>query len=168
MVTAAQIHRTFDRPNPHLGELPASPAIDMLLWGHRRIPLSHGKHHIGHAIPWPGASAIPVESHEERLVLQALAARDECMSLSAQPFTVWYRWAGRLRRYTPDFLAVFSSVPGDLSRRGAAQSTVIEVRPRHRIRMTIDAWEARQQAVWAAVRMPLILLSADTAKEARP
>lgn len=167
MHIASHIHRIFDSPNPHLGESPSSFVIDKLEWGHRRIPLSHSRHHIGHAIPWPGAAALPIESHEERLVLQALAAREECMSLTAQPFTIWYRWAGRLRRYTPDFLAVFSSVPEDLRRRGAAQSTVIEVRPRHRIRMTIDAWEARQQAVWAAVRMPLILLSADTAKEAQ-
>lgn len=136
-------------------------------WGHRRIPLSHARHHVGHAIPWPGAHSLPIESQEERLVLKALACRPQCVALISQPFSVWYRWQGRSRRYTPDFLAVFTQVPADLQRRGAAQSTVIEVRPQGRVRMTIDAWEARQQAVWVATRMPLILLSADTAKEAR-
>jgi hypothetical protein len=162
-----RIPQFFDSPNRHLGESSSPLVIDKLMWGYRRIPLSHGRHHTGHTIPWPGAAALPVESVEERLVLKALAARAECIALSAQPFTIWYTWAGRFRRYTPDFLAVFGDVPSDLQRRGAAQSTVIEVRPKHRIRMTVDAWEARQQAVWTAVRMPLVLLSADTAKEDR-
>lgn len=168
MHTTKPIREILESANFHLGDPPSPLVINKLVWGHRRIPLSHARHHIGHSIPWPGTAALAVESNEERFVLKALAARQECISLASQPFTVWYVWAGRFRRYTPDFLAVFSSVPGDLQRRGAAQSTVIEVRPRNRTRLTIDAWEARQQAVWAATRMPLILLSAEAARENRP
>jgi hypothetical protein len=134
-------------------------------WGHRQIPLSHGRHHLGHAIPWPGAHSLPVESNEERIVLKALANRPQCVALVSQPFTVWYPWRGRMRRYTPDFLAIFASVPVDLQQRGAAQCTVIEVRPERRIRIGIDTWEARRQAVWAATRMPLLLLWGAIAQE---
>ncbi len=140
--------------------------VKRVFWGYRKIPLSHGRHHIGYTVPRQGHSILAVESVEERLVAQALAKRHQCERLISQPVTIWYEWRGRLRRYTPDLCAWFSpKAPKDLTLRGAGRNTMIEVKPAHRSLIDPDTWSLLQQVVWTATKMPLILLNAESARE---
>lgn len=145
-----------------------SPQIERIAWGYRKVPLSHGRHHIGRTIPWPGHPAIVVESFEERLVVQALAKRRQCAALISQPVTVWYSYRERVRRYTPDLMVAFSEIPLDLEHLGAQARTLIEVKPHDRPRVTADTLALWREVLQMAVSMPLILLSAESAREAAP
>jgi hypothetical protein len=162
----------FELPNPVLLSIKLGHgaahglSIKRVSWGYRKIPLSHGRHHIGRIVPCQGHPVLAVESVEERLVAQALAKRAQCERLTSQPVTIWYGWKGRLRRYTPDFCAWLSpTVPRDLALRGAGHQTMIEVKPAHRALIDPDTWSLLQQVVWTATAMPLILLTAQSAKE---
>lgn len=162
----------FEPPNPavlsnKLGHGAAHGlSIKRVSWGYRKIPLSHGRHHIGRIVPRQGHPILTVESVEERLVALALAKRHQCELLTSQPVTIWYEWGGRLRRYTPDFCAWLGpTVPRDLALRGAGRRTMIEVKPVHRALIDPDTWSLLQQVVWTATTMPLILLTAQSAKE---
>jgi hypothetical protein len=146
----------------------SSPQIERIAWGYRKVPLSHGRHHIGRTIPWPGHPAVVVESLEERLVVQALAKRCQCTALTSQPVTVWYSYRGRPRRYTPDLMVAFAEIPLDLGRLGAQACTLIEVKPHSRSRLTADTWALWREVIQTALSMPLILLCAESAREAAP
>jgi hypothetical protein len=166
------MHHQFEPPTPALVPIKLGHgavdglSIKRVSWGYRKIPLSHGRHHIGRIVPREGHSILAVESVEERRVAQALAKRPQCEALSSQPVTIWYEWNGRLRRYTPDFCAWFSpKAPRDLTLRGAGRRTMIEVKPAHRALINPDTWSLLQQVVWTATTMPLILLTAQSAKE---
>lgn len=140
--------------------------IERVIWGVRKIPLSHGRHHIGRIVPRQGHSALAVESSEERLVALALAKRPQFQRLTSQPVTIWFNYQGRTRRYTPDFCAWFSPrAPKDLALRGAKRETFIEVKPAHRALIDPNTWSLLRQVVWAATAIPLILLTAQSAKE---
>lgn len=164
--------RYLDPPNPallsvQLGyEAVHGLKIKRVTWCYRKIPLSHGRHHIGRIVPGSGHSAIMVESVEERLVAQALAQRPQCCRLTSQPVTIWFDFQGRTRRYTPDLWASFSlRAPRDLALLGAGRETFVEVKPAHRALIEPGMWSLLQQVVWAATEMPLILLTAQSAKE---
>jgi len=146
----------------------SSPQIKRIAWGYRKIPLSHGRHHIGRIIPRPGQPAVMVESAQERLVVQALAKRCQCTALISQPVTVWYLYGGRLRRYTPDLMVAFSEIPLDLENLGAQERTLIEVKPHGRHRVSAETLSLWREVLEMAVAMPLILLSAESAREAAP
>jgi len=162
-------HQNLAKQCPPYPDQPdGSLQIERVVWGHRKVPLSHGRHHIGRTIPWPGQQAIVVESLQERLVVQALAKRRQCTALTSQPVTVWYSYGGRRRRYTPDLMAAFSEVPLDLGCQGAQLRTLIEVKPQGRPRITQDTWALWREVLRMAVSMPLILLSAESAMEVAP
>lgn len=136
--------------------------------GFRRIPLSHGRHHGGHVVTWPGSPSLRVESAEEARVVRALVARPECRDITSQPLTVWYEWRGRVRRYTPDLAVTFAAVPSDLRVLGARAYCLVEVKPpEHRWRTPAD-WEARRHIIRVATGHPLILLSSLTAQGGAP
>lgn len=140
------------------------PTLISARWGHRRIPLSYGRHHSGHIITWPGAPSVRVESAEEARVVRALVARPECRDIASQPLTVWYEWRGRVRHYTPDLAVTFAAVPADLHTLGAASRCLVEVKPFGRERLTRATWEALRYVVRTATGLPLILLSSRTAQ----
>jgi hypothetical protein len=107
-----------------------------------------------------------VESAEERLVALALAKRPQFQRLASQPVTIWFDYQGRTRRYTPDFCVWFSPrAPRDLALRGAGRETFVEVKPAHRALIDPETWSLLQQVIWTATQKPLILLTAQTAKE---
>lgn len=150
-------------------DLRCSPLqIERIEWGYRKIPLSHGRHHIGRTIPWSGHTAIMVESMEERFVVQALAKRRHCTALTSQPVTVWYSYKGQPRRYTPDLMATFAEIPLDLERLGAQTCTLVEVKPHGRPRISADTWALWREVIRMALSIPLILLSAESAREPTP
>jgi len=164
--------RHLEPPNPALlpvllgHEAVHGLRIKRVTWCYRKIPLSHGRHHIGRIVPWPGHPALMVESVEERLVALALAKRPQCQRLTSQPVTIWFDYQGRTRRYTPDLCAWFSPMaPRDLALRGAGRETFVEVKPAHRALVGPDMWSLLQQVIWTATKMPLILLTAQSAKE---
>jgi hypothetical protein len=144
------------------------PQIERVAWGYRKVPLSHGRHHIGRTIPWPGHPALMVESKEERLVAKALAKRRQCAALASQPVTVWYSYQGRRRRYTPDLMVALAQIPLDLGRLGAQTYTLIEVKPHGRLCITADTWALWREVIQTALAMPLILLCAESAREVAP
>ncbi len=140
------------------------PTLISVRTGYRRIPLSYGRHHGGRVTTWPGADSIRVESAEEARVVRALVARPECRGIASQPVTVWYRWGGRVRRYTPDLAVTFAAVPSDLRALGADTRCLVEVKPLGRHHEAKADWEAKREVIRLATGWPLILLSAPTAK----
>jgi hypothetical protein len=130
--------------------------IDALRWNARRIPRSHGLHHIGYHSPGPGRPLVGYESITEQRVIASLLRMTGVHFVLSQPFTVDYRFKGRRRRYTPDLLVAASPVPGVLLRQGFGPLSIVE------IKLALDpATQAiaafRLQVVQLATGLPVFL-----------
>lgn len=130
--------------------------IDALRWNARRIPLSHGSHHIGYHSPGPGRPLVGYESVTEQRVIASLLGMAGVHFVLSQPFTVDYRLKGRCRRYTPDLLVAASPVPGVLLRQGFGPISIVE------IKLAIDPVTQpviafRLQVVQVATGLPVFL-----------
>lgn len=102
--------------------------IDALRWNARRIPRSHGSHHIGYHSPGPGRPLVGYESVTEQRAIATLLGMTGVHFVLSQPFTVDYRVKGRRRRYTPDLLVAASPVPDVLLRQGFGPISVVEIK----------------------------------------
>jgi len=168
IMAASGCKARFVPPRTSRAGSPSLPKLISAQSRFRRIPLSHGRHHGGHVVTWPGSPSLRVESAEEARVVRALVARPECRDITSQPLTVWYEWRGRVRRYTPDLAVTFAAVPSDLRVLGARAYCLVEVKPpEHRWRTPAD-WEARRHIIHVATGHPLILLSSLTAQGGAP
>ena len=94
----------------------------------RRIPLSHGAHVTGWHPVRPGHGMVQFESALERDCIAFLAQLTGFLRIKSQPTTVACAYGGRVRRYTPDFLVDFESVPGTLVALGFGLQTYVEVK----------------------------------------
>lgn len=127
-----------------------------ITWGERRIPLSRSRHHGGYVSVFEKQPVLRVESELERQVLKVFAAASECIALATQPITARFRFAGRVRRYTPDVLLVLASVPVHWKQAGIERFTLVEVKPIGAPQICPDLWAARCTAVRDALAMPLV------------
>jgi len=94
----------------------------------RRIPLSHGSHVTGWHPVRLGHGMVQFESALERDCIAFLAGHPGFLRIRSQPTTITFVHAGRARRYTPDFLVDFASVPDVLAALGFASQTYVEVK----------------------------------------
>jgi hypothetical protein len=138
------------------------PTVTRVLWGYRRVPLSHGRHHGGRVTLWPAGPTVRVESHEEACVVRQIV-RAGCVGVASQPVTIWYRSSDRSRRYTPDLDVRFAIPPPELLGRSDDRRFLVEVRPFDQLRVSPGEWAALVAVVRAATGLPLILLSAASA-----
>lgn len=155
------VSRLSARPTAPMAPL----SLPHVAWRPRRIPLSYARHVAGE-VPLPIVMrAVPYESQLEHDAIVFLSAFQGLRFLHSQPFTVSYGDAGRRRRYTPDFLAVFDPLAVVLRRRGFATWTVIEVKPSERLDADRAEIEARLHAVARATGMATVVL---TERDVRP
>ena len=136
--------------------MPVSEGI-ALRWGFRRIPLSRGHHHGGYVCAFRGEKLVRVESALERSVVKALVADPACVAVATQPVTINWSWNDVKRRYTPDILVIFDTVPDRWLRLGFERFSIIEVKP---VREWIepDLCAEHTRVVRTALGMPLIRL----------
>jgi len=136
---------------------PPASAVIGLTWGHRRVPLSRGRHHGGYVCAFRGQPLLRVESALERRVVKALASTPACVALVTQPVTVNWTWKGAVRRYTPDILVMFDEVPDEWRQLGLARLSLIEVKPA-RFTMNEELYAEHTRSIRAALGMPLVRL----------
>lgn len=134
----------------------ADPNITVL-WNHRRVPLSYGRHHAGYLCAFRGQPMLRVESELERRVLRELADNPSCHALATQPATFEWHEAGRACRYTPDALALLDSPPAHWVAWGLNKLCLIEVKP-PAVVIEPQIWDQRCRVVAAALGLPLIRL----------
>ena len=130
--------------------------IDALRWHARRIPRSHGKHHIGHHSPGPGCPLVAYESATEQRAIVSLLDMTGVHFVLSQPFTVDYRVNGRRHRYTPDLLVAAMPVPGLLLRQGFGPISIVEIK----VAIEPTSWATlafRLQVVQLATGLPVFL-----------
>lgn len=127
-------------------------------WGERHVPLSRGRHHGGYASLFPRQPVLRFESDLERRVLKQLAAVPTCIALATQPVTVRFRFNSRPRRYTPDVLVIFESVPTALAATGCRRFTFVEVKPPNFADNAPGLWSARCDALEETLGIPLVRL----------
>lgn len=126
-------------------------------WGFRRIPLSRGRHHGGYVCAFRGQPLVRVESNLERTVVKALAADPACALVATQPLSLWWRWKGVRRRYTPDILVAFDAVPDAWKTMGLERLSLVEVKP-PRVEIASDLEAEHARVIHAALGMPLVRL----------
>jgi len=145
-----------DQVEPVLTTSSADPNITVL-WNHRRVPLSYGRHHAGYLCAFRGQPMLRVESELERRVLRELADNPSCRALATQPATFEWDEAGRACRYTPDALALLDSPPAHWVTWGLNKLCLIEVKP-PAVVIEPQIWDQRRRVVAAALGLPLIRL----------
>ncbi|MGH8110150.1 MAG: TnsA endonuclease N-terminal domain-containing protein [Arenimonas sp.] len=90
-----------------------------------------------------GDDSASFESSLERDWLLILDFLPEVLSLREQPFTIKYEWNGKVRRYTPDVVAEYSSAGGKIN------VVVYEVKRREYLR---KKWKILKPRFKAAVK----------------
>jgi hypothetical protein len=124
----------------------------------RRIPLSHGAHVTGWHPVRPGHGMVQFESALERDCICFLARHPGFLRIKSQPITISFEHAGHARRYTPDFLAYFESLPDVLVTLGLALQTYIEVKYAEQAAADRDLITARLDTLRRATGLPAVLL----------
>jgi hypothetical protein len=114
-----------------------------MAYDRRVIPLSRSTHVRGWHPVRRGHGAIAFESGIECSVISALAGYEQLLSIRSQPVSVEYRYEGRIRQYTPDFLVHLSDVPDRLAALGFGFRTFLEVKPL--LRAAADQDKLRRQ-----------------------
>lgn len=116
------------RVSQHRPDAVTSVQIDAVLWRHRKVPLSRGRHITGRYSPGPGRPGVVYESLAERRVIAHLYSLPGVLAVHAQPFTIEYRIGKSRRRYTPDLLVFATPLHEELSSCGFRIVTVVEVK----------------------------------------
>ncbi len=124
----------------------------------RRIPLSHGAHVTGWHPVRPGHGMVQFESALERDCIGFLARHPGFLRIRSQPTTISFEHAGYVRRYTPDFLVGFESVPDVLANLGLGLQTYVEVKYAEQATAERNLVTARLDALRHATGVPAVLL----------
>lgn len=127
----------------------------------RRIPLSHGAHVTGWHPVRPGHGMVQFESALERDCIAFLAGHPGFIEIKSQPTTITFAYAGRVRRYTPDFLVAFEGVPENLAALGFAPQTYVEVKYAEQAAVDRNIIAARLQGLRQVTGRPAVLLDED-------
>lgn len=137
--------------------------ITDVAWHARVIPLSRGRHIRGYQPVRLGHPSVPFESLHERNTIAAFAAFPG-VSITAQPFTIYYEAAGVERSYTPDLLVEFAEVPYGLSVLGYEATFVVECKPEGRVAADAEQLElaGRVMSLWGEYPF-VLMLEADVA-----
>lgn len=146
----------MDQLKAVLAKSSADPSVTVL-WNHRRVPLSYGRHHAGYLCAFRGQPMLRIESELEWRVLRELAGHPCCHALATQPATFEWREAGRTCRYTPDALALIDNPPAQWAAWGLTKLCLIEVKPLA-VAIEPEIWHQRRQVVEAALGLPLVRL----------
>jgi hypothetical protein len=101
---------------------------------------------------------VQFESALERDCIAFLARHSGFLLIKSQPTTITFAYAGRVRRYTPDFLVDFESVPAPLVTLGFASQTYIEVKYAEQALTDRDIIAARLDALRQSTGLPAVLL----------
>lgn len=132
---------------------------------YRRVPLSRGRHHGGRIFLNHDHEMVRVESHEEAVVAKVLGGRPDFCRLLSQPLTVWFRWQGRVHRYTPDLEVWLNPISARSCASALGAHFLVEVKPENWTGSGEGVWGARAKALNDAVGLPLIILDRKTAEE---
>jgi hypothetical protein len=137
---------------------PSSPTL-RVSWSSRKIPPAQGRHTCGRVTLEPAAYSVDYESHLEREAIGFLRASPGFQFLQSQPFTLHFHLDDAWGRYTPDLVAVFSSVSGSLRRLGFERWTVVEVKPWARFQVDRAAIVARLQMIRQVLGFAVVCLT---------
>lgn len=94
----------------------------------------------------------------ERDCIAFLARHPGFLRIKSQPTTITFAYAARVRRYTPDFLVDFESVPAALVALGFAPRTYIEVKYSEQASADRDLIAARLDELRQSTGLPAVLL----------
>lgn len=101
---------------------------------------------------------VQFESALERDCIAFLAGHPGFLRIKSQPTTITFTHAGRVRRYTPDILADFDSVPDILAVLGFASQTYVEVKYAEQAASDRDLIAARLDGLRQSTGLPAVLL----------
>ena len=101
---------------------------------------------------------VQFKSALERDCIAFLARHPGFLRIKSQPTTVACAYAGRVRRYTPNFLVDFESVPGTLVALGFGWRTYVEVKYAEQVLADRDLIAARLDGLRKSTGMPAVLL----------
>ena len=101
---------------------------------------------------------VQFESALGRDCIGFLARHPGFLRIKSQPVTITFTHVGSARRYTPDFLADFESVPNTLATLGFALQTYVEVKYAEQAAADRDLVTARLEALRHATGLPAVLL----------
>lgn len=135
----------------------STPVITHVDWRPREIPLKKGSIRGFH----PGlrrGTAIPFESLHECDVICALIAQPGLLHIESQPFTIHFEIDGARHRYTPDLMLEFSEVPACLEPLGFERLTLVECKPRSKLRDSSQALLRARAALQVMSSAPLIVV----------
>ncbi len=114
----------------------------------RKIGYTYGS--VSGIYSFRGEKGIAFESTLERDLLKILDFNDSVLDVVSQPFTLEYTSKdGKNRKYTPDFLVYFKSLPADSISSLSTKPLLIEVKPHKKLK---KHWEVFRERFKVAVR----------------
>jgi hypothetical protein len=134
----------------------------------RVIPVRRGGSIRGYEPFREGHPSVAFESLIERACIRHFARLPQCLSITAQPVTVYYSLAGKTRHYTPDFRVDLVDAPSHVLGRTVAGSFYVECKPENLVSSNLVSLRPGFAAVQCALNRPIYLITDAMLARVRP